>query len=70
MLSIKKTKIDTEAETNNNFFVSPYLINNFYNMKRPDFFLLKYLDKLYKKNSNYDMNMNLMFVSIEIKLEK
>ena len=38
MLSIKKTKIDTEVETNNNFFEIPYLINNYYNMKRPDFF--------------------------------
>tara|TARA_Y100000389_G_scaffold89943_1_gene86453 strand:+ start:2088 stop:2549 length:462 start_codon:yes stop_codon:yes gene_type:complete len=66
MLSIKKTKIDTEAETNNNFFESPYLINNYYNMKRPDFFLLKYLDKLYKKNSNYDIwytiyNLTILF---------
>ena len=66
MLSIKKVKIDTPVETNNNFFASPYLINNYYNMKRPDFFLLKYLEKLYKKNSKYDIwytiyNLTILF---------
>lgn len=66
MLSIKKVKIDTSFETNNNFFERPSLINNYYNMKRPDFFLLKYLDKLYKKNSKYDIwytiyNLTILF---------
>tara|TARA_Y100000389_G_C17015312_1_gene296162 strand:- start:69 stop:530 length:462 start_codon:yes stop_codon:yes gene_type:complete len=66
MLSIKKTKIDTEVETTNNFFESPSLINNYYNMKCLDIFLLKYLDKLYKKNANYDIwytiyNLTILF---------
>jgi hypothetical protein len=59
MFIVKKIKIDNndkeEEITKNIFFEKPNIINNYCNMKKPDLYLISYLDKLYKKNSNYDI---------------
>ena len=55
MFIVKNVKIDKEEITKNIFFEKPNIINNYYNPNKKNLYLIRYLDELYKKNTNYDI---------------
>lgn len=53
--NVKIDNIDKEEITKNIFFEKLNIINNYYNPNKKNLYLIRYLDELYKKNTNYDI---------------